>query len=252
MTFDYPGPEEIPKLRKLWQGAFGEWDGFWEMFLETAFSPRRCRCVREKEEIAGALTWLDCTFEGKKIAYIYAVVTDPAHRGKGVCRSLLRDTHALLKQRGYAAAMLVPAEEGLRRMYEKQGYETCTFAEEFSCEPGGQAPALRTVGPEEFALLRRKFLPEGSVLQEGKNLPFLARQMQFYAGEDFLMAAYTDEGKVVAPEILGNAAAAPGILKALDAKKGSFRCPGKRIPFAMIYPLQENVTVPAYFGFAFD
>ena len=252
MTFEHPAGGEIPRLLELWKDAFGDWGGFWEMFLETAFSPRRCRCVREDSGITAALTWLDCTCEGQKIAYVYAVVTDPAHRGRGLCRRLLADTHALLQRQGYAAAMLVPAEEGLRRMYGKYGYETCTFVEEFSCKAGEQAAALRAIGPEEFAGLRRNFLSGASVLQEGENLVFLARQMQFYAGKDFLLTAYTEDNRLTAAELLGNRAAAPGILKALGAETGSFRCPGKRVPFAMIYPLKENITAPEYFGFAFD
>lgn len=252
MTFDHPTQAHIRQLLTLWKSVFGEWSGFWEMFLETAFSPRRCRCVLEEGQVTAALTWLDCCCEGQKIAYIYAVVTHPDHRGKGLCRRLLADTHALLKEQGYAAALLVPAEEGLRAMYEKMGYRTCTHVKEFRCEAGPSPVSLRAVGPEEFAQLRRRFLPASGVLQEKENLPFLARQMQFFAGNDFLLTAYLEEDSLTAAELLGNKDAAPGILSALGAKKGSFRCPGKEIPFAMWHPLQEDAAAPDYFGFAFD
>ena len=252
MICKHPDKSEIPQLLTLWKSAFGEWNGFWEMFLETAFSPERCRCVREGSEITAALTWLDCTCNGRKLAYIYAVVTHPDHRGKGLCRRLLADTHALLKARGYAAALLVPAESGLREMYEKLGYETCTFVTEFSCEAGASPVSLRAMGPGEFAALRQQFLPADSVVQEGENLPFLARQFQFYAGEGFLLTAYTDGEALFAPEFLGNSSAAPGILRTLNAKSGTFRCPGGHIPFAMFHPLTEETVTPAYFGFAFD
>ena len=252
MICKHPDKSEIAQLLKLWKSAFGEWNGFWEMFLETAFSPERCRCVREGSKITAALTWLDCSCGARKLAYIYAVVTHPDHRGKGLCRRLLADTHALLKARGYAAALLVPAESGLREMYEKLGYETCTFVREFSCEAGDDPVSLRAIGPGEFAALRRQFLPGNSVLQEGENLPFLARQFQFYAGEDFLLTAFCEDGKLTVPELLGNTAAAPGILRALNAKSGTFRCPGRGIPFAMVHSLTEEPAIPAYFGFAFD
>ena len=252
MICKHPDKSEIPQLLTLWKSAFGEWNGFWEMFLETAFSPERCRCVREGSEITAALTWLDCSWSGRKLAYIYAVVTHPDHRGQGLCRRLLADTHALLRSRGYAAALLVPAESGLREMYEKLGYETCTFVREFSCEAGDDPVSLRAMGPGEFAALRRQFLPGNSVVQEGENLPFLARQFQFYAGEDFLLTAFCEDGKLTVPELLGNTAAAPGILRALNAKSGTFRCPGRGIPFAMVHSLTEEPAIPAYFGFAFD
>ena len=109
MTFEHPTQEQIPQLMSLWKGAFGEWNGFWETFLETAFSPLRCRCVLEEGMITAALTWLDGSCRGQKLAYIYAVVTHPEHRGKGLCRRLLADTHAFLASQGYSAALLVPA-----------------------------------------------------------------------------------------------------------------------------------------------
>ena len=37
MTFEHPGKEHIPQLLNLWKVVFGEYDGFWELFLETAF-----------------------------------------------------------------------------------------------------------------------------------------------------------------------------------------------------------------------
>ena len=109
MTFEHPTQEQIHQLMDLWKGSFGEWNGFWETFLETAFAPLRCRCVLEEGEITATLTWLDGSCRGQKLAYIYAVVTHPEHRGKGLCRRLLADTHAFLASQGYSAALLVPA-----------------------------------------------------------------------------------------------------------------------------------------------
>lgn len=252
MTCKSPRQDQIPQLLKLWREVFGEWNGFWEMFLETAFSPDRCRCVTEAGQITAALAWLDCSCRGQKMAYVYAVVTHPDHRGRGLCRKLLEQVHEDLHQRDYAAVLLVPAEPGLREMYRKLGYETCTRVSEFSCEADGTSVPLRAVGTAEYAALRRQFLPEGSVIQEGENLPFLAQQAQFYAGADVLMAAWQEENSLTAMELLGDRKAAPGILKTLGCQTGSFRCPGEELDFAMIHRLRADAAVPGYFGFAFD
>lgn len=244
--------EKREQLLALWKQAFGEHDGFWELFMRTGFSPQRCRYLEEKGRITAALTWLDVTCRGQKMAYIYAVVTHPAHRGRGLCRKLLEQTHAALKEAGYAAALLVPAEPELREMYQKLGYDTCTRACEFSCAAAEQAIPLALVDEAEYAALRRRLLPEGGVLQEGENLAFLSAQAQLYAGDGVLLAAYAAEGKLFAMELLGPREAAPGILKALGFESGSFRCPGGEVPFAMWHPLSENAQAPDYFGFAFD
>lgn len=252
MTVDFPDAGQTLQLLSLWKKTFGEHNGFWELFLETGFSPRRCRCITEAGQVTAALCWLDCLCDGQKLAYIYAVVTHPDFRGRGLCRALLSDVHAQLTAEGYAAALLVPAEESLRVMYRKLDYRDCTTVSEFSCAAGESQASLKAIGPGEYALLRRKLLPKGGVVQEGENLTFLAQQAQFYAGNDFLLAAYVEEDTLHAMELLGNAAAVPNIVKALDCKKGHFRTPGTKTPFAMFHPLTEVAVIPEYFGFAFD
>ena len=53
-------------------------------------------------------------------------------------------------------------------------------------------------------------------------------------------------------ELLGNAAAAPGILRSMGYEMGTFRVPGEERPFAMGIALKENVKMPDYLGLAFD
>ncbi len=252
MKIDTPTASQIPQLLTLWEAAFGEHSGFWELFLETGFSPKRCRCVTEAGHVTAALCWFDVRLDGKPLAYLYAVLTHPDHRGRGLCRALLADTHAHLTAQGYSGALLVPENDALRRMYEKLGYETATTVSEFSCSVGDEKVPLRAIGEAEYGALRRKFLPSGGVIQEGENLRFLSQQAQFYAGEDFLMAAYTDEGVLTAMELLGNAEKAPGILATLECRKGEFRVPGGDKKFAMFHPLKDGARKPIYFGFAFD
>lgn len=252
MNFDHPGPAEARQLLMLWKTVFGEYDGFWELFLDTAFLPDHCRCVMENGQVLGGLYWFDCSCGGDKIAYIYAVATDPSHRGRGLCRRLMEDVHALLKRRQYASAMLVPADDGLREMYRKMGYADCTTVTELSCRDEKSSVEIRTIPVEEYAALRRKLLPEQGVLQEDVALTFLAAQAQLFAGEDFLLAAWREGETLHGMELLGNTTLASGILHSLGCKTGTFQIPGNARPFAMICKLREDATLPRYFGLAFE
>ena len=252
MTFKHPEAEETAQLLRLWKSVFGEYDGFWELFLDTAFLPDHCRCVTEDGQVTAGLYWFDCGCGDDKIAYVYAVVTNPDHRGKGLCRKLMTDVHTLLKIRGYASVMLVPADAGLREMYRKLGYDDCTSVSTIACTAGGTAAEICSIGIEEYAALRRNFLPEGSVLQEGIQLPFLAAQAQLFAGRNFLLAAWLEGDTLHGMELLGDLHAAPGILRALGCSNGVFQVPGQDKPFAMICKLTENAVTPGYFGFSFD
>ena len=252
MHIDYPAPSQIPALRQLWQLVFGDSDTFLDSFFRTAFSCDRCRCVLDAERIAAVLYWFDCAVEDRKFAYVYAVATHPDYRNRGLCRALMADTHALMADRGYAGVVLVPQEEGLRAMYAKLGYRDAGGLNAMTCCAAKAPVSLRAIGAGEFASLRRQLLPAGSVVQEGENLAFLAEQLQFYAGDGFLLAAYGENRVLHGMELLGDCSAAPGIVSALHCHSGSFRSPGDNVPFAMFHPLAENAPEPSYFGFAFD
>lgn len=239
------------QLKTLWHLAFGDGEEFIDLFFRTAYAPDRCLYLTEDGQITAALYWLDCEYNGQKQAYIYAVATHPDHRGKGLCRQLMEQAHARLKEAGYAAALLRPADEGLRRMYRKMGYHTATHVSEFSCTAGEPIP-LREISTEEYARLRQNFLPENGVLQEGVSLTYLAAYSRLYAGADFVLAGLTDNGAFVGIELLGNRNAAPGILGALGYETGHFRCPGREIPFGMFLPLAEDAAEPDYLGLVFD
>lgn len=241
MKFEHPTLAQIPGLRALWKEAFGDSDEFLDLFFENAFSPQRCLCAADGEMMAAAY-WFSCG----KYAYIYAVATAKAHRGKGLCHELMAQIHRLLASQGYAGAIVVPGEESLRQFYAGMGYENFGGIREFACDAGPVPAVLTPLETAEFARLRRQYLPAGSVAQEGENLEFLRQFARFYAGPDFLVTV----GPQSVAELLGNTEAAPGILAALGRKSGNFRTPGAT-PFAMYKPLgQENP--PTYFGFAFD
>ena len=241
----------IEQLRALWQLSFGDSDEFIGFFFDTAYAHDRCRMIVRDGRAAAALYWLDAEYAGQKFAYLYAVATHPDFRNQGLCKQLMAQTHAALTQQGYHGALLMPAEEDLRRMYAKMGYRNCCSVSEFSCMAGVPVP-VRSVGKEEYALLRREFLPDGGVIQENENLDYLATYAHFYAGSDFLLAAAPQSGQLHGIELLGNPQAAPGILAALGYGEGTFRTPGTEIPFAMFRPLKENAKAPSYFGLAFD
>ena len=249
MIIDYPVPAQEEALRRLWQEAFGDEDAFLDRFYGEGFAPDRCRCASIDGELAGALYWFDCSHQERPIAYLYGVATAKAFQGRGVCRELMRNTHDLLKQLGYAGVILVPAEESLFAMYEKMGYTVCSYVTEFSAAAAQPASVMRQIDGEEFCRLRGQMLPMGGVIQAGDSLRFLSSGADFYAGEDFLVTVAREEN--FCPELLGNPEAAPHILAALGRETGRFRRPGTDKAFAMFCPLEE-ILPPAYFGLAFD
>ena len=247
----YPNEALIPGLRDLWKKAFGDTDEFLDLFFSTAYAPDRCRCIAQDAAVQSVLYWFDCELAGQKMAYIYAVATDPDCRGRGLCRMLMEDTAEILRSRDYAAAILLPQEEWLIQMYAGMGFTPCTTVTE-KLFPAGEAIPARRIGTAEYARLRRQLLPAGGVIQDGENLSFLAGMTAFYTGEGFLAAVMENDGELWCPEFLGNPKAFPGLVKTLGFSEGRCRMPGAERPFAMFRPLAKDAQIPCYFGLVFD
>ena len=238
----------INGLKFLWQIVFQEPMEAIDAFFATGFSPDRCRYLTQNDIPVSALYWLDCEYEGGKLAYIYAVATHPDHRGKGLASRLLAETHAVLKERGYAGAVLKPAE-GLFPFYARLGYVTSGYIRRFTAEQCPPPTEINALSAQEYGLLRRSFLPADAVRQEGAILDFLHTFAKFYASEDALFCVAQQEPVLL--EYLGNPHSAPGILAALHIKSAEIPTPGDEIPFTMFYPL--NCTkIPGYLGITLE
>lgn len=239
------------ELRNLWQEAFGDTDVLLDGFEKTGFSSDRHHCIMENGTPVSALYWFDCILEGQKLAYIYAVATLKSHRGKGLATRLMTETHEILKKQGYAGAILVPAS-GLFPFYEKIGYKTVSQIKRLDCQAQGEPAPLEEISVEEFARLRRRYLPAGGVIQEGVTLSYLATYAKLYKGEDFLLAATKEKDHLLVYELLGNKNICSNILCALACKTGRFRTPGVGQDFAMLLPFAADCPTPSYFGLALD
>ena len=242
----------IAELRLLWQEAFGDSEETLDNFFASCYSPDRCLCICEDGIPVSALYWFDCELCGYKLAYVYAVATLKSHRGKGLARQLMEQTHETLKNQGYAGAILVPGEQSLFSYYERLGYRVATKAEEFSAVATDSPIFIRKISPVEYATWRRKYLPEGGVVQEQETLSYLAAYAKFYKGEDFLLSATKEGETLLVHEILGNTDYCGNILCAFACKTGRFRTPGTGRNFAMFLPFGADCPTPSYFGLALD
>ncbi len=231
--------------RTLWAAVFGD-EGWIDCFFRTAFREENTLAILRNDQIAAGLAWMDVTCEGRKLAYLYAVATAPEYRHRGLCRELMAKTQEVLTSRGYDGSVLVPADEGLRKMYAGMGYRNSGGVRNLTVAAGTPVP-LWEISPEEYAALRREYLPQGGIVQEDGAIEYLAQAAKLCAGDGFLLAATEEEPM----ELLGKASQAPGILGALGKKQGAFRIPGTE-PFAMFRPTQADTWHPAYFGLAFE
>ena len=252
MIIRKPNEKHIPELKALWKQAFGDSEEYIDAFFEKSFSKERCLLVEQEGKAVSVLYWFDCEYQGKKIAFLYAISTDKDFRGKGICSALIESAHQHLTSLEYSGAILVPANKKLFDFYKRFGYKQTCYISEFSAVASNPID-IRKIDIAEYAMLRKRYLGDGCVLQEGENLDFLEIQSELYAGEDFVLALENENGKIFGTELLGNTERAGEILASLGSAEASFRTIGKEKPFALWLPLKDaNLPCPEYFGLAFD
>ena len=251
MTVNMPQEEQFPQLRSLWKQAFGDTDAFLDGFFATGFDRHRCRCVTWNDRVAAVLYWFDCYWEGKKLAYIYAVATDRDFQGKGFCRGLMEDTHGHLEKLGYRGAGLVPGSRELFGMYEKMGYRG--FCPRLWQEVTAQIPVIpvQPITAEEYAAARKAALPAGGIQQDGAALQYLATFAGFYRAEDCVFCGGGAD-VFLFQEYFGKMEKLPGILAGLQVNAGRVPCSGDGPDSAMFYPFTDEKEVPTYFGLALN
>ena len=134
--------QDIPGIAALWQQAFHE----------TPLLPDFPCFVAEYggKIVAMVHAWMQKLQAGKTYtaAYLYAVATDKAFRGQGICRGLMAYAEKTLDA---DCCILVPAESSLFDFYEALGYETA-FLRNKTSFPGGEEISM-----EEY-LQRREVL----------------------------------------------------------------------------------------------
>lgn len=244
MNIKQPASGDVPALRQLWKEAFGDSDSFLDGFFRTGFDYARCRCT---EDGAAALYWFDCTWREKKLAYVYAVATKASHRGRGLCRALMEDTHRHLQTLGYAGAILVPGNEGLFRLYGKLGYLPCCPRQTVTVAAAEKAVAVTPISAEAYAAARKAHLPTDAVWQEGATLAYLETFAGFYGGDGFAFCGAAEDNVLYFQEFMGDVEKVSGIIASFNCISGALPF-SEGAPYAMYRSLDGDPALPQYFG----
>ena len=114
---------DAPLSAPLYATAFGEDDS-----LAVSTLSELCKAgafpfsLSEGEAILSQGIGIPLNSEGGQVLYLYALATEPAARGQGLLRTLLKETAALARAKGYLALCLIPANAPLGEAYRRMGF----------------------------------------------------------------------------------------------------------------------------------
>ena len=275
---------DIPRLRELWNLAFGDDGAYVDNFFKTYYRPERMLVLEEDGVVQSMTAWFDTAFavpgEGRfRAAYLYAVATHPDCRGRGMSGRLLAWADGYFRSLGIPAVTTVPAEPSLHNFFGANGFRECfTHAQRqvrAAPVPEGEPPfALDKLTPFHYQGMREAILAgiphvdlgEESVAYQAGACALTAGGGLYAAdtgaGVALLCAEGMEDGSLLAKEILGEPEAVARLVKwlprLLPAWSGIWRQPGEDLQFGMLKWLDParaerwDWQRRAYLGLAFD
>lgn len=254
---------DLPQLTRLWQTCFhdseAEVQAFWKCFGDKI----GIFCARDGKKVTAMLCALpvqliDDAGDSHEAAYLYAVATDPAYRGRGLCGEILACAERALRAQGVEYAILVPAEPGLFALYERYGYKTAFFRGRGEISGAACAGKVEEIDADTYFSLRELLLVDSFVSCGPDYLTYQAttdRLMRIEtAGQMHCAVCAQDGSELTVKELLPyTPEAAALLLKHFGCKCGRCLTPQGTLPYGMCKalsgaPLPQN----CYLGLVLD
>ncbi len=262
--------DDFGKLKKLWSSCFDDPTEVIDAFFEKTVTPENVVAVFDGNEAVSSAYLLESEIKTGGVKhnafYIYAVCTEKRYRGKGLMRNVLAFCEKTARERNADYIFLVPANDGLFKMYEKIGFEVgFTFKEEIveksdfssNCD---SSVCDRTVELtyERYLSFRKKF-PENTALASLKEKAF--NSFYFPIGESVVClcngdgyAVYESENdNITVYEMFGDEKSLiNSVFESSGKDKLTLRKPlpcGDGVPFGMYRALGDVPKIKdAFFG----
>jgi len=161
-------PGDIPRLRLLWQLAFGDSEAYMDNFFNGYYRPERLVVLEDGDILSMAAvfdTELVSGPQSYRTGYLYAVATHPDARGKGLAGALLGYADKYLRTQGYQAVTTVPAQPSLHDFFAANGFRECFRLSQGDLNPSeipapkGDSP-LRPATPAQYKAVRDALLAD--------------------------------------------------------------------------------------------
>lgn len=273
--------DDLPRLTALWQEGFGDDAEYISKYHATFLTPGSCLVAEADGQAVSAMYIMEGPLlfppSGRSYStiYTYALVTDPAYRGRGIGTAVFQACAKIALSRADAVCVL-PTGPELYPFYEKAaGCVPVSYIREAVFTPEDlkgipTVPATAISAGEYY--LRRKSILRGKpyAVMSGAYLAQEAYHTRRFGGGFFSL-----DGDVAAVEMDGNVCRVPELLDAdgdaMDAIAAIaaqfpaekyvvrtpvfFSAPGQVRPF-MLAALEPSLNAPLpddlWWGFAFD
>ena len=175
-------PKDKPGLLHLWHRVFGDNPEYAARCLDI-FAGLENVLVAETAPngVIAMLLMVPCRAGPHRGIYLYALATEPAHRGQGVMRALMAESERLAVRDSAVFTVLIPASEGLYSYYQKHGYghqlSLRHLALSWSLQAAETGLSWGALSPRLLAKLRKRWLDIPTIYFEGKRAVLIAQDL---------------------------------------------------------------------------
>jgi len=125
---------EEREIKRLWREVFGDEEAFIDKFLINCRTHTNSYLHYEREKLVSMLHIVPFRSEaGERIAYVYAVATDPEWRHKGLASALMTEAMESVRS-SFDKAVLIPSDDDVARFYEKFRFVLTSQRVEFGAD----------------------------------------------------------------------------------------------------------------------
>ena len=126
LEFVYPSEKDKCNVADLWQESFDDSPEYVEFFFNHVYKPENTLVIKRNGFIVSALQMIPYKAKWRKkimpVAYVCGACTHPFERGRGFMKTLVHHAKIEMKRRGFAFAIVIPAEPSLFDFYCKLGF----------------------------------------------------------------------------------------------------------------------------------
>lgn len=124
--------EREKQCRMLWHDVFGDDVEFIDSFLVEYYRPENMLVIERDGGVISMLYIVEMQTDYGHTGYLYAIATCPEWRRKGFASELINRALEISRERGFAAVMLIPSGDDVKRFYQSFGFEDVGYKLDFS------------------------------------------------------------------------------------------------------------------------
>jgi GNAT superfamily N-acetyltransferase len=119
------------QMMALWSDTFGDSDDYVNLIFDAYFNPDLVKYHTHHGSIVAAMMGIPFYIQTDDrvgtALYLCGLVTRPEFRRQGIMTEMIGEMHDHARRLGFDYSFLIPADDHLRKYYEKFGYQTLSY-----------------------------------------------------------------------------------------------------------------------------